>query len=92
MMEWFCNIPNAVREYCRTWIELIDDHLQAFLFLLLCFGLIISSALMWFKVIESGDWALVTVGLFGSNAMGGGLNQYARSKAKSDSGNNRPMT
>ena len=87
----------GAREYTRSWVDLIDDHLQAFLFLLLCFGLVISSLLMWFKVIESGDWALVTTGLFGSNAIGGGINQIARSRTASttpspeDDGTQKPV-
>jgi len=85
-MSWLKSRLEWSREYCRSWVELIDEHLQAFLFLLLCFGLVISSLLMWGGIIESGDWAVVTTGLFGSNAIGGGFNNFVKAKQSKDDG------
>ena len=78
----------------RAWLTLIDTHLQVFLFGLMCIGLVIASVFVWFDMISGDNWVTVCGILFGSNAIGGSITQFARSKsgaalAMADDGNDR---
>lgn len=72
---------SVVRVWARGWLELIDRYLQAYLFLLMVMGLVLSSGFLWKGMITGSDWVAVCGILFGSNAIGGGISQFARSRA-----------
>lgn len=83
---------SAVRSWVRSWIELIDQYLQVFLFGLMCIGLVLASLFLWHGKLTGGEWSAVCLGLFGSNALGGSLTQLAKSKgAPLDNGYQRPI-
>lgn len=84
---------SKVRIWATAWIQLIDDHLQVFLFGLMCVGLVLASVFLWYGKIDGDNWMGVCGILFGSNAIGGGITQYARSRSvqPSESGYVRPV-
>lgn len=81
---------SRVRNWARAWVDLIDERLQAFLFLLMCLGLMLASAFLWLEMISGDNWVMVCGILFGSNAVGGGISQLGRSRSGADSGAARP--
>lgn len=84
---------SVVRRWARSWIELIDQYLQVFLFGLMCIGLVLASLFLWYGKLTGGEWSTVCLGLFGSNAIGGSLTQFAKSKGgATDAGYQRPVT
>ena len=85
---------SAVRKWATAWIMLIDDHLQVFLFGLMCIGLVLASIFLWYGKITGSDWVAVCGILFGSMGIGGSITQFAKSRSvpAADSGNMRPVT
>lgn len=84
---------SRIRRWTRGWLDLIDERLQACLFLLMCLGIVVSSVFLAMGIITGEIWAMVHGILFGSNAVGGGLSQLGRGRAPADadSGNQRPL-
>lgn len=71
---------SRVRNWARGWVDLIDERLQAFLFLLMGAGLVLASGFLWMGLISGDNWVYVCGILFGSNAVGGGLAQLGRNR------------
>ncbi len=75
----------------RELLELVGEHLQVFLFGLMCIGLALASWFLWIDKIAGGDWVSVCGILFGSNAIGGGITEFARSRPARMSGQEKPI-
>lgn len=71
---------SAVRNWARAWVDLIDERLQAFLFLLMGAGLIAASCFLSVGMITGEQWVMVCSILFGANAVGGGISQLGRGR------------
>lgn len=64
----------------NTFLDEIQENLQAFLLLLLGIGLLLASYFLYIGLISGDNWSTVTVGLFGSGAIGGSIAQYGKRK------------
>lgn len=64
----------------HTILDEIQENLQAVLLLLLGCGLLIASYFLYIGLISGDNWSTVTVGLFGSGAIGGSIAQFKRNK------------
>lgn len=74
-------------------VELVDEHLQVFLFGLMCLGLVLASWFLKIGLISGDNWVAVCGILFGSNALGNGISQIGRTRRprSTDSGHERPV-
>ena len=59
-------------------LAIIDEYLQACLFLMMGMGLLLASGFLMIDKIDGGGWVTVCGILFGSNAIGGGISQFGK--------------
>jgi hypothetical protein len=64
----------------NTWLDELQQNLQAVLLLLLGMGLLLASYFLHTGLITGDNWSTVTVGLFGSGAIGGSIAQFGKRK------------
>lgn len=62
----------------NTILDEIQENLQAVLLMMMGCGLLIASYFLYIGLISGDNWSTVTVGLFGSSAVGGSIAQFKR--------------
>lgn len=84
-----------LREYIKSWAVLIDGYLLAFMFMLMCIGLVLASVFLWAGLITGDNWVAVCGILFGTTGLGGSVSQFAKSRGSQvppeSSGYERPI-
>lgn len=63
-------------------LAIIDEYLQACLFLMMGIGLLLASTFLLIDKIDGAGWVTVCGILFGSNAIGGGISHIGRQTAR----------
>lgn len=93
LLHFLHRVLAGLWRWLRECIELVDDHLQVFLFGLMCIGLVLASWFLMIGLISGDNWVTVCGILFGSNALGSGLSQIGRGRRTrpDESGYARPV-
>lgn len=59
-------------------LAVIDEYLQACLFLMMGIGLMLASTFLLLDKIDGAGWVAVCGILFGSSSIGGGISQFGK--------------